>query len=453
MLRRTILRHGVALLPAPVLLQHAQAQPARPQPARPPLAHPPLAHPATPAATAPLPPAPPESIGLSAQRLAQVTEVLAAAVVEGRINGAVLGIARQGRLGWLQAVGFRDTAQAERLKPDAIFPLASMTKPIASAAAMILVERGRLKLTDPITAHLPAFREMRVAIEKRDEATDTTELTFERARRPITIQDLLRHTAGMTNGTLYPNSAVGKLYVEAGVHAPDRTLAQAIDALAKLPLMHQPGTVWDYSIATDVLARVVEIVSGQPFERFVAHEVTGPLRMVDTTYAADPKNHNRIAEPRTDPLTGALPGHQDATVAPARIGGNSGLVGTAGDYLRFGQAMLAGGILDGARILGAGTVAHMASDHLGHIPHDSPSGNYLLGDGRGFGLGFSVRLGNGVNAMPGSAGDYDWGGAYGTQFVVDPVREMVAVMMINQRNQFDHFFRLFRTLVYQTPAR
>ena len=393
----------------------------------------------------------PESLGLSSQRLAQVSEVLAAAVAEGRINGAVFGIMRQGRLAWLQAVGFRDTAQTERLKPDAIFPLASMTKPIASVAAMVLVERGRLKLTDPVAAHLPAFREMRVAVEKRD--GEAVEITYERARRAITIQDLLRHTAGMTNGSLYPNSPVGRLYNEAGVHAPDQTLAESIDKLAKLPLARHPGSMWDYSSATDVLARVVEVVSGQPFERFVASQITGPLRMVDTGFTVPERDHARLAEPRIDPLTGALPPHQDATKPPRRIGGNGGMVGTAADYLRFGQALLAGGVLDGARVLGAGTVAHIASDHLGSIPHDSASGTYLLGEGRGFGLGFSIRLAGGVHPMPGSAGDYDWGGAFGTQFLVDPGRDMVAVLMINQRNQFDHFFRLFRTLVYQTLVR
>jgi CubicO group peptidase (beta-lactamase class C family) len=401
----------------------------------------------------PLPVAAPESIGLSAQRLAQVTEVLAATVAQGRINGAVLGIARQGRLGWLRAVGFRDSAQAEPLRVDAIFPWAGMTKPVASVAAMVLVERGRLKLSDPVSAHLPAFREMRVAVATRVGESEAVELSFERARRPITVQDLLRHTAGMTDGVLYPETPVGRMYAEAGVQAPEQPLGEAMEALAKLPLVRQPGAMWEDSIATDVLARVVEVVSGQAFERFVAREVTEPLRMADTGFVVAAKEHGRLALPRVDPLTGALPAHQDGTVAVARIGGSTGLLGTAGDYLRFGQAMLAGGILDGVRVLGAGTVAHMTSDHLGRIGHDSASGQYLLGEGRGFGLGVSVRLGAGVNAMPGSAGDFDWAGRFGTQFVVDPVRDLVAVLMVNQRNQFDHLFRLFRTLVYQTLAR
>ena len=434
MRRRDVLRLGVA--GSVVLPGRVMAQPSRP------VALPPLVQP-----VGPLPGAVPESIGLSAQRLVQVSEVLEAAVGAGRINGAVLGVARQGKLGWLRAVGFRDTAQAERLKPDAIFPLGAMTRPIAVVAALVLVERGRLKLTDPVAAHLPVFRELRVAVEKRDGGA--VELGFELARRPVTIQDLMRHTAGLTSGVA--ETAVGRLYVEAGVHAPEKTLGEAMEALAKLPLVRQPGVLWEDSVATDVLARVVEVVSGQQFDRFVAREVTGPWRMVDTGFGVAALG--RLAEPRVDPMTGVVPGQADMRVAAVRVGGNGGMVGTAGDYLRFGQALLAGGVLDGVRVLGAGTVAHMTSDHLGRIGRDSASGNYLLGEGRGFGLGVSVRLGNGVNAMPGSAGDYDWSGADGCQFLVDPARELVAVLMLNQRNQFDHFFRLFRTLVYQTLAR
>ena len=391
----------------------------------------------------PLPLAVPESIGLSAPRLVQVTEVLEAAVAAGRINGAVLGLARQGKLGWLRAVGFRDTAQAERLKPDAIFPLGAMTRPIAVVAALVLVERGRLKLTDPVSAHLPVFRELRVMVGAG----------FERVLRPVTIQDLMRQTAGLTSGVLAPESAVGRMYLEAGVHAAEKSLAEAVEAVAGLPLVRQPGVMWEDSVAGDVLARVVEVVSGQAFERFVAREVTGPWRMVDTGFGVAAAALGRLAEPRVDPMTGAVPEQRDMRVPAVRMGGDGGMVGTAGDYLRFGQALLAGGMLDGAQVLGAGTVAHMTSDHLGRIAHDSASGGYLLGEGRGFGLGVSVRLGNGVNAMPGSAGDFEWHGAGGCQFLVDPARDLVAVLMVNQRNQFDHFFRLFRTLVYQTLVR
>lgn len=397
----------------------------------------------------PLPVAAPEAVGLSAQRLAQVTEVLSATVAEGRINGAVLGIARQGKLGWLRAVGFRDSEQKEALRPDAVFPLGAMGRPLVAAAAMVLVERGRLKLSDPVAAHLPAFREMKVAVETRRE-DGTVEVALERARRPILVHDLLRHSAGFT--VAGDATGVGRLQAEAGVEAADKPLAEAVEALARLPLLRQPGTAWEDSMGFDVLARVVEVVAGTGFDRFLAREVTGPLRMADTGFTVPAKDQGRVAWPRVDPLTGALPPHQDPALPAVRMGGDR-LFGTAGDVLRFGQAMLAGGVLDGVRVLGAGTVAHMAADHLGRIARDTPSGAAWLGEGRGFGLGFAVRLGGGVNALPGSAGDHDAAGTDGTMVVVDPAREMVAVLLVNQRNQFGHVFPLFRTLVYQTLAR
>jgi CubicO group peptidase (beta-lactamase class C family) len=376
------------------------------------------------------------------ERLDQVMTALETAVTDGRIAGAVFGIVRHGKLAFLRAAGYRNTAKTERMKPDAIFPLASMTKPIASVAAMTLIERAHILLTDPLETILPAFRDARVM----------TIYGPEPARRPITLLDLFRHTAGIGSGTLYPESPVGKRYVESGVHDPRQTLAACIDTLATIPLMHQPGTVWDYSISTDILARVVEVVSGKPFKDYLAETVTGPLRMPDTGYAAPEADWGRLAEPCIDKLTGELPPRQDARVLPVRIGGNAGLIGTAADYLRFCQMMLDGGVLDGTRLLGAGTVAHMAKDHLGDIPRDSPLGNLLLGPGRGFGLGFAVRLDPCSHPWPGSAGDYDWGGSFGTQFVIDPKQRMAAVMMVNQRNRFDWCFSGFRNLVYQTLA-
>ena len=395
--------------------------------------------------TAPLPT--PESVGLSTQGLTQAMAVLNAGVAEGRIAGAVFAVSRHGKLAWLQAVGFRDGTLRDRMTPDAIFPLASMTKPIASVAAMILVERGKIMLSDPLSRYIPAFREMQVAVQTKDPDTGVVTAAMERARRPITIQDLLRHTAGMVNGRLAPTSFIGRQYIQSGMYNPDQTLEASIDKLAKLPLAHQPGSKFDYSQATDVLARVVEIASGQSFAEFVATQITAPLKMVDTAFVAPGAAINRLTSPRPDPLTGALPGVQDMLKLPKRIGGNAGLVGTASDYIRFGHMLLGSGTLDGVRILGAGTIAHMTEDHLGAIPHDSPSGIYLLGPGRGFGLGLSVRM-SAENAMPGSTGDFDWGGAFGTQFLVDPKQELVAVLMINQQNQFDRYFRLFRTLVY-----
>ena len=387
----------------------------------------------------------PEQAGLSSQRLTQVMEVLNAGVAEGRIAGAVFGIARRGRIVFLQATGYRDAALAEPMRPDAIFPLASMTKPIASVAAMILVERGRILLTDPVSLHIPAFRDVMVAVDKPEGG----EPALERPRRPMLIHDLLRHTAGIAQPGNMATTPQGRAMAAARVLDPAITLAESVERIARIPLIAHPGTLWSYSASPDVLARVVEVASGMRFERFVALNITQPLRMADTGFSAPAQDWQRLAEPRADPLTGQPPPAQDGRRHPVRIGGSSGLVGTAGDYLRFGQMILGGGTLDGVRILGAGTVAHMTADHLGPIRHDSPSGQYLLGPGRGFGLGFAVRLAAGEHPAPGSPGDLDWGGAFGTQFVIDPKQELVAVLMINQLNQFDRYFRLFRNLVYQ----
>jgi CubicO group peptidase (beta-lactamase class C family) len=384
----------------------------------------------------------PQTVGLVPERLVDAMSVLANAVADDRISGAVLGVVSKGKLAFLQAEGYRDTAKTERMKPDAIFPLASMTKPIASVAAMILAERARIFLTDPLERFLPAFRDAKVQ----------TICGLEPARRPITLIDLLRHTAGVGSATVYPDSPVGKLYAQAGVHDPEQPLATCIDKLAALPLMHQPGTIWDYSISTDVLARVVEVVSGTSFEHYVAEQVIKPLQMVDTGFVTPEAEWGRLTEPCIDKLTGELPPRQDGRQLPARIGGNSGLVGTASDYLRFCQMILDGGTLEGTRLLGAGTVAHMSRDHLGAIPHDTPVGDWLLGPGRGFGLGFAVELGGNAHPHPGSVGSFFWGGAFGTQFVIDPKHQMAAVMMINQRNQFDWSYNAFRPLLYQALA-
>jgi CubicO group peptidase (beta-lactamase class C family) len=377
--------------------------------------------------------------------------VLRAEVADGHIAGAVFGIARHGKLAWLEAVGYRDRDAGDAMRTDAIFPLASMTKPIVSVAAMMLVERGKLFLADPVAEYLPQFAEMYVAVETRDSRTGTARTAYEPASSAITVQDALRHTAGMVNANLLPRTIVRQAYLDAGVTSTEQTLAERIDKLAKLPLAHHPGTAWEYSMAVDITGRLIEVVSGMPLDRFVAENVTGPLAMADTGYFVPEQNWNRIAQPIIDPATGQLPNHQDARKETKLKGGNTGMVATAADYLRFAQMMLNGGALGDVRVLGAGTVAHMRSDHLGAISRDGENARALLGPGRGFGLGFAVRLSAGENPMPGSVGDYDWSGAYRTRFLIDPQQDLVAVSMINQANYLRHS-QLFRTLVYQTIA-
>jgi CubicO group peptidase (beta-lactamase class C family) len=399
-----------------------------------------------------LPTATPASVGLSDRQLRQVMDVLDGEVEAGRIPGAVFGIARHGRLAWLEAVGFRDKDTGDTMRTDAIFPLASMTKPIVSVAAMILVERGKLFLADPVAEYLPQFADMQVAVETRDSRSGAARTVLEPASSAITVQDLLRHTAGMVNPGLPPLTTVRRRYLDAGVADLDQTLAERIDKLAQMPLAHHPGTAWEYSMAVDATGRLIEVVSGMPLDRFIAAHVTGPLQMTDTGYHVPEPNWRRVAQPMVDPATGQLPRHQDPRHPPKLVGGNTGMIATAADYLRFCQMMLNGAALDDVRILGAGTVAHMSRDHLGPISRDGEVARWLLVPGYGFGLGFAVRLAKGEHPMPGSVGDYYWGGAFGTLFVIDPKRNLIAVTMINQANFMERQMRLFRTLVYQTLA-
>ncbi len=398
----------------------------------------------------PLPSGDPEAVGLSRPRLEAVMGLLQAEVTAGRIGGAVFGIERHGKVVWLQATGYRDKAANVPMTTDSLFPLASMTKPIASVVVMTLVEQGRIALRDPLSKYLPAFKDVKVAkdLQGGEPGTPGPIATVPLAR-PITIQDLLRHTAGLVNGGLFTRTPVRQAYQDAGVYKEPETLAEEVDKVATVPLAYQPGTHWDYSQSPDVLARVAEIVSGKPFDQLVADTLTGPLGMKDTAYNVPETDHARVAQPVALP-NGAMPPHQDTDHATGHYQGNTGLVSSAPDYLRFTQMLLDHGILGGTRVLGGGTVDLMRSDALGPIPHDTQSGEYLLGPGYGFGLGFSVRIADGESAFPGTKGAFGWGGAFGTQFVVDPQRDMAAVLMVNQLDQFPRIFELFNTLVYET---
>jgi CubicO group peptidase (beta-lactamase class C family) len=398
-----------------------------------------------------LPNASPEAVGLSSHRLQQVMDVLGAEVGAGRIPGAVIGIARHGKLAFLKATGFRDKQAGEPMGTDAIFPLASMTKPIVSVAAMTLVERGKLFLGDPVSEYLPQFADMKVAVETRDCRTGTATLVLDPASTPMTVQDLLRHTAGMVNPGLQPVTPVRQRYIDGGINDRDQTLAERVDKLARMPLAHHPGTAWDYSHGVDVTGRLIEVISGMSLDRFVTQNVTGPLGMADTSYHVSEGSWHRIAQPMADPMTGMLPDQPDVRHPPKLVSGNGGMVGTAIDYLRFAQMMLNGGVLDDVRILGAGTVAHMTSDHLGPISRNTESASWLLGPGYGFGLGFAVRLAEGESPMAGSLDDYWWAGAFRTVFAVDPSRGLCAVLMVNESiYPIPRWLQLFRTLVYQT---
>jgi len=393
-----------------------------------------------------LPPAKPEEVGLSSTRLALIERTLRAEVEKGRIPGAVVLVARKGRVAYLTSVGMRDPNGKAPMTPDAIFALASMTKPMASVAAMMLYEEGRLLLGDPVSKYLPAVGRMQVGVERTD-ATGKTTLLLVPVEREMTIQDLLRHTSGLTyNGR--GSTAVHKLYPEtAAVRSagPDEFIA----LIAKAPLRFQPGTKWEYSHATDVLGRVVEVVAGTSLGAFLDERLWKPLGMTDTGFWVPADKRARLARPfDQDPATGKAPDMRDVTTPPKFECGGGCAVGTAGDYARFAQMLLNQGSLDGVRILGRKTVEYMTADHLG--PAVSRGGDYSPGDGYGFGLGFAVRTSSGVASTTGSAADFHWSGAYGTSFWVDPKEQLVVVtMMVNPSPTRTHYRLLMRSLVLQ----
>ncbi len=402
------------------------------------------------ALAAPLPEAKPEDVGLSSQRLERLGAMIQQAVDSGEIPGAVMMVARKGKLVYQRAFGMQDAAQGVPMKTDAIFRIFSMTKPVVSVGAMMLVEEGRLGLHEPISKYLPEFKEMQVAVEGFDPVTGVSTFSTVPAKRPITVQDLLRHTAGLTYGVFLPrHSAVGNLYREAKVFSAP-SLEAFSRTIAKLPLRQEPGTTWEYSHASDILGRVIEVASGLPLDRFVAERILQPLKMNDTGWHVPQEKLSRFAQP--------LPGREkdwfpelllDWSKPPAFLASGHGLVSTVGDYLRFAQMLANGGELEGVRLLGPKTVAYMASDHT-FSAGIAKGPNFLPGPGYGFGLGFGVRAAPGGSNWNGSVGDFYWGGYAGTYFWIDPSEELVPVFMMQEVARRNHYRALVRNAVYQS---
>jgi CubicO group peptidase (beta-lactamase class C family) len=340
------------------------------------------------------------------------------------------------------------------MKSDSIFRLASMTKPIVSVAAMEVVEQGKLDLDAPVSKYLPEFKDLQVGVEKLDEKTGQPALTMEPQKRPMIVQDLLRHTAGLVYGQ-FGDHLIHKMYRDANVSDRNETLAEMVTKLSKLPLAHQPGEVWEYSMAVDVLGRVIEVVSGQPLDQYIVDHVTGPLRMRSTDFYVHEADLPRLAEPQPD-AEGKLPALPDVTKKPKLFSGGGGMVGTASDYLRFCELMLHRGEHDEARLLSPHTVTLMTSDALPPGVGYSERALTTTGDiaptpamGQGFGLGFAVRTTEGHNPLPGSVGTYYWTGAWGTTFWIDPVEKLIAIEMIQvPLAEGGAYRRAFRELTY-----
>ena len=390
----------------------------------------------------PLPFAAPEEIGLSSARLARLGAVMRGEIERGRVPGAVALIARRGRLGFFESFGQRDAASGAPMHTDAIFRIYSMTKPITSVAAMMLWEEGRFLLSDPAAKYLPELSDLEVAVERDGEIE---RVPLERA---LTIQDLLRHTSGLTY-EFRGSGPVHKMYMSARVYSRAQNSADQVATLGRLPLLHQPGTRWEYGRSTDVLGRLVEVLSGQPLSAFFEQHILAPLGMVDTAFHVPPRHHSRLAEAfGKDPDSGAAVQLLEVRDPPNFESGGGGLTSTASDYARFLQMLLDGGTLDGHRLLSRKTIELMTADHLGPIT-GAPD---LLLPGHGFGLGFEVRLHAGIAPVPGSVGQYFWGGLAGTTFWVDPAEEMFALLLIQAPGQRDYYRTLFRDLVYSAIA-
>ena len=407
-----------------------------------------------------LAPASPEQVGMSAQRLAKIATVFKKEIDDGRIPGAVVAVARKGKLVYYESFGYRDKAASMPMSKDSIFRIYSMTKPLVSVAAMLLVEDGSIQLTDPVAKFLPAFAKTQVSLANRNEIGNVTYDTVP-AARPMTVHDLLRHTAGLAYGEITTNSGVKDAYAKAALfkagvmeyEARDMTAAEQVERLAAIPLIHQPGTIWEYSMASDVLGRVVEAVSGKRLSEFMQERLFAPLQMRDTAFYVAPDKSARLAQPlATDPATGKPNRLIDVSQPPQNDSGGAGGVSTAMDYLRFAEMMLEGGALDGTRILSRTTVNLMASDHLGtRIATAATPGELVLGTpGYTFGLGFMVRQGAGIAGVPGSAGEFMWAGYAGTFFWIDPQEKLVAVLMTQAPGPSRPYYRReLKQLVYQ----
>jgi CubicO group peptidase (beta-lactamase class C family) len=362
----------------------------------------------------------PEEVGLSSAQLKRLEDVTRAHVESGLVPGAVMLVARRGKIAWMSTLGQRDVAAGDAMKPDAIFRIYSMTKPIVSVAVMQMVEEGKLQVSDPVAKFLPDIGKMMVGTEKTG-ADGRPLLQLADPDRPMTVQDLLRHTSGLTYGSR-GTTLVNQSYVEAKIGDRSMSNEEFVAKLSTLSLKFSPGARWEYGVSTDVLGRLVEVIDGKKLGEALGARVFQPLGMVDSGFQVPSDKLSRAAQP------GPRPGGQPMTPRFAvndgakYESGGGGLTATMEDYLRFTTMLANGGTLSGKRLLGKQTMAFMTSDHTGNRPGRPP--------GLGFGLGFEVRTTTGEAALPGSAGEYGWAGNAGTLFWIDPKEQLIAIYMV-----------------------
>ena len=379
--------------------------------------------------------------GFSRARLARIAPSMKEQVEQNRFPGAVTLVARNGKVVHYEAHGFLDAAKTKPMPKDALFRLASMTKPIVTVAAMMLVEEGKLKLNDPVAQWLPELKDVKVETATGDVAP----------ARPIWVQDLMRHTSGLVYSGGTKSERIRKAYEDANIESRevDITGDAMLKALGLIPLAHQPGTVWEYSISTDVLGLLIERVAKMPLDQLLQQKLFKPLGMSETAFWVVPEKAGRIADALdSDPLKAQMAKGYRILSNPAGksyFKGGAGLVGTTLDYLKFCQMLVNGGELDGKRYLSRKTIEHMLSNHtVGIQGNPFPT----TGPGYAMGLGFGVRLDEGMGWTPGSKGDAMWAGAWGTSFWIDPKEKLVGILMAQGPSHRTHTRMLYKDLVY-----
>lgn len=424
-----------------------------------------------------LPTTKPTREGMSSQRLERLTNLMQERVADGTMVGGLGMIARNGKIVYQQTYGQADREQGRAMEEDAIFRIYSMTKPITAVALMMLYEEGKFGLNDPIARYIPQLANLEVALSTAGGETGivsdgTTNRTIgegdssligqtrKPARQP-TIRDVLTHTAGFTYG-VFGNTEVDQAYREAGILDPSKTLEQFVTDLGQIPLQYEPGTKWHYSVAVDVQGRLVEVLSGMKFSEFLRTRIFEPLDMTDTSFTVAPEKLGRLAqmyspegltgtnffEPAKGPGLDVAPAEASARYinGGAFESGGGGLLATARDYMRFAQMLLNGGDLNGVRLLSPKTLELMTSNHLGDIKMG------FNRNGVGFGLGFGVVLNPAEVGETGSAGEYNWGGAAGTTFWVDPVENLIGLFMVQSIPHRTRLRSEFKVMTYQAVA-
>jgi CubicO group peptidase (beta-lactamase class C family) len=368
----------------------------------------------------------PEDIGFSSARLHRIDDVMRRFVDEGKIAGAVTLVARQGKVAHFEATGLMDREARRPMERDAIFRIASMTKPITATAVLMLFEEGHFLLDDPVAEFLPEFGRTKVFVRETAQGLEVADL-----ERPITIRHLLTHTSGLTYD-FYPEDPVSRIYAAEQILRTDEILADKVRRIAALPLVHQPGARWTYGVSSDVLGRLVEVISGQPFDVFLQQRIFAPLEMTDTGFYVPEQDLGRLAPVYTPDGRGGLKrdeNQRDRSKPPAFPGGGGGLASTAADYGRFCQTLLNEGVLSSTRLLGRKTVELMTANHWTGDKSPYPPGFPML-NGYGFGLGVRTLVDVAQSGVLSSLGEYGWGGAQSTYFWIDPREQLFGLLMV-----------------------